>query len=184
MYANLKYFCVTPSLSESHVWNHRNYGGGVQLDFVTSFCREYGATPGCAADAVGQKRNQNCRTGAAPEGGEYALGRKFSAFSGHFSAPNTSAELCFTYWRISAVFWKAGLWVSLVMCTRLFAFVICASITLALKGKRTCYVHLDRGFSSPPWHWHWKASAPSNPTCRQHHIQRFSSSEILLHSPC
>ena len=85
MYANLKYFCVTTSLSESHVWNHRNYGGGVQLDFVTSFCREYGATPGCAADAVvGQKRNQNCRTGAAREGGEYAVGRKFSAFSGHF----------------------------------------------------------------------------------------------------
>ena len=82
MYANLKYLCVTPSLSESHVWNHRNYGGGVQLDFVTSFCREYGATPGCAADAVGQKRNQNCRTGAAREGGEYAVGRKFSAFFG------------------------------------------------------------------------------------------------------
>ena len=71
MYANLKYFCVTPSLS---VWNHRNYGAGVQLDFVTSFCREYGATPGCAADTVGQKRNQNCRTGAARKGGEYAVG--------------------------------------------------------------------------------------------------------------
>ena len=108
----------------------------------------------------------------------------FPLFPAIFSAPNTAAELCFTYWRISAVFWKAGLWVSLVMCTRLFAFVICASITLALKGKRTCYVHLDRGFSSPPWHWHWKASAPSNPTCRQHRFQRFSSSEILLHSPC
>ena len=68
MSANLKYFCVTPSLSESHVWNHRNYGAEVQLDFVTSFCREYGATPGCTADAVvGQKRNQNCRTGAAPK---------------------------------------------------------------------------------------------------------------------
>ena len=70
MYANLKYLCVTPSLPESHVWNHRKYGAGVQfravelefffllifrlfptfrladstdlvqLDFVTSFCRE------------------------------------------------------------------------------------------------------------------------------------------------
>ena len=80
--------------------------------------------------------------------------------------------------------WKAELWVSLVMCTRIFALVICAWMTFALKGKRTCYVHLDRGFSSPPWHWHWRVSAPSNPTCRQHHFQRFSSSEILLHSPC
>ena len=35
-------------------------------------------------DVVGQKRNQNCRTGAAHEGGEYAVGRKFSPFLGRF----------------------------------------------------------------------------------------------------
>ena len=79
--------------------------------------------------------------------------------------------------------WKAELWVSLVMFARIFALVKCAWMTFALKGKRTCYVHLDRGFSSPPWHWHWRVSAPSNPTCCQHHFQRFSSPEILLHSP-
>ena len=139
MYANLKYFCVTPSLSESHVWNHRNYGSGVQLDFVTSFCREYGATPGCAADAVGQKRNQNCRTGAAREGGEYAVGRKFSAFSGHFFGTKHRRELCFTYWRISAVFWKAG--------------------KLSCEFHLLCaleYLHLLNALG---WHLHWKANA-------------------------
>ena len=34
MYANLKYLCVTPSLPESHVWNQRKYGAGVQFRAV------------------------------------------------------------------------------------------------------------------------------------------------------
>ena len=43
----------------------------------------------------------------------------FPLFPAIFSAPNTAAELCFTYWRISAVFLKAGKLyrVSLVMCS-------------------------------------------------------------------
>ena len=34
VHANLKYLCVTPSLPESHVWNHRKYGAGVQFRAV------------------------------------------------------------------------------------------------------------------------------------------------------
>ena len=98
MYANLKYLCVTPSLSESHVWNHRNYGGGVQLDFVTSFCREYGATPGCAADAVvGQKKGTRTAELVQPAKEESTRwDERFPLFPAIFSAPNTAAELCFT----------------------------------------------------------------------------------------
>ena len=177
MYANLKYFCVTPSLSESHVWNHRNYGGGVQLDFVTSFCREYGATPGCCWTKKEPELQNWCSPRRRRVRGGTKVFRFFRPFFRHQTPPRNSAS------HIEGslqCFWK------LESCTGfhlLCAVVICAWMTIALKGKRTCYVHLDRGFSSPPWHWHWKASAPSNPTCRQHYFQRFSSSEILLHSP-
>ena len=85
-------------------------------------------------DVVGQKRNQNCRTGAAREGGEYAVGRKFSAFSGHFfGTKHRRGTLLHILKDLCSVFesWKA------------------------VPGF-TCYVQLLYALG---WHKHWKASA-------------------------
>ena len=80
VYANLKYFRVTASLPESYVWNHRNYGAGVQLDFVTSFCREYGATPGCCWT----KKEPELQNWCSPRTRRVRGGKKVFRFSGRF----------------------------------------------------------------------------------------------------